>query len=624
MVREEILKKMEEKSDNDDNDSSSLDDDNHEEQRDGTISENRNNVSKLAYDDEQRALRSAFLSSEDQDYHSIDSDNEDDDNGWLKKKKNTKSIDNDEIEKSRLEEIENLTKSDNVEKIIDPRGEVDDGEQFLFDFIKNKKWVDHDTFNHNNDQEESDDDKNKARSGSNSDGNESEGSLNELDKMDDFESRYNFRFEEANNDGATSGAGLSVVGYSRSSLSDTVRRKDESRKLKRQQRKERKLSERKEKEERLKRLKNAKKEELEERIKQIKGVLSDKTPDLPDEVVNEEVVAKLMDGDFDPDKFEELMSKMYNDDFYEKEDIDWKTDSDVKESLRKSDLKDDKDIFTGFDERDGYYEDEDEDEEGDNDNKNQERYDKNEMNYNEETGYEEYEEEEGGSFLEKKLKDRMMDELYKLDYEDIIGDMPTRFKYRNVEANRYGLRPDEILFSRDTTLKQFVSLKRMAPYDERGEYLPGSKKRKKFREMAKADYEELLSKDEKDGAHQNKLKDHIPADADNGQKDKKKRRRQKKGKKGQKENNEILETNSVTVDVDVKNGVNCDNEAQEKSRAKPGRKKRGKKVKKEEMNDNGQEISKETTSITKPKKTKKTKEKKQDLVSKSRLASYNF
>ena len=622
MVREEILKKMEEKSDNDDNDSSSLDDDNHEEQRDGTISENRNNVSKLAYDDEQRALRSAFLSSEDQDYHSIDSDNEDDDNGWLKKKKNTKSIDNDEIEKSRLEEIENLTKSDNVEKIIDPRGEVDDGEQFLFDFIKNKKWVDHDTFNHNNDQEESDDDKNKARSGSNSDGNASEGSLNELDKMDDFESRYNFRFEEANNDGATSGAGLSVVGYSRSSLSDTVRRKDESRKLKRQQRKERKLSERKEKEERLKRLKNAKKEELEERIKQIKGVLSDKTPDLPDEVVNEEVVAKLMDDDFDPDKFEELMSKMYNDDFYEKEDIDWKTDSDVKESLRKSDLKDDKDIFTGFDERDGYYE--DEDEEGDNDNKNQERYDKNEMNYNEETGYEEYEEEEGGSFLEKKLKDRMMDELYKLDYEDIIGDMPTRFKYRNVEANRYGLRPDEILFSRDTTLKQFVSLKRMAPYDERGEYLPGSKKRKKFREMAKADYEEFLSKDEKDGAHQNKLKDHIPADADDGQKDKKKRRRQKKGKKGQKENNEILETNSVTVDVDVKNGVNCDNEAQEKSRAKPGRKKRGKKVKKEEMNDNGQEISKETTSITKPKKTKKTKEKKQDLVSKSRLASYNF
>ena len=44
------------------------------------------------------------------------------------------------------------------------------------------------------------------------------------------------------------------------------------------------------------------------------------------------------------------------------------------------------------------------------------------------------------------MKERMQDELYKLDYEDIIGDMPTRFKYRKVEANRYGLTPEEVLF----------------------------------------------------------------------------------------------------------------------------------------------------------------------------------
>ena len=86
----------------------------------------------------------------------------------------------------------------------------------------------------------------------------------------------------------------------------------------------------------------------------------------------------------------------------------------------------------------------------------------------------------------------MLDELYKLDYEDIIGDMPTRFKYRKVERNRFGLTPEEILFSRDTSLRQFVSLKRMAPYDEDGEYVPGSKKRRRFRDMAKQEINEEM------------------------------------------------------------------------------------------------------------------------------------
>ena len=60
--------------------------------------------------------------------------------------------------------------------------------------------------------------------------------------------------------------------------------------------------------------------------------------------------------------------------------------------------------------------------------------------------------------------EKLMDELYQLDYEDMIGSMPVRFHYTKEKPLSYGLSTEEIIQADDKDLRQFVSMKKLAPY----------------------------------------------------------------------------------------------------------------------------------------------------------------
>lgn len=317
---------------------------------------------------------------------------------------------------------------------------LDTDTMFLKDYIRKQMWLD------------------DGRRSNDAGGGEIEFSddEDEIERQEDYEREFNFRFEE--------NAGDRVMGHSRR-VEGSVRKKENSRKLQRDRKDERIAQAEFERKEELKYLKNLKKKEINEKLQKIREVsgIGKSEKSLLDEDYLEE--------EFDPEEYDRKMGEAFDDEYYKAEDVDPEFGSEGDEdggTLQKPDF-DEEDELLGLPKN---WDDVKESGEGFASVRRRilERTegdgDENELL---EDGHNESKrsKKRKPSEIEKAVREQLMEEYYKLDYEDTVGDLKTRFKYKPVKPRRYGLTPDQIVKVDEKDLNQYVSIKKLAPYREK-------------------------------------------------------------------------------------------------------------------------------------------------------------
>ncbi|KAM9312041.1 protein KRI1 homolog [Gastrophryne carolinensis] len=340
--------------------------------------------------------------------------------------------------------------------------DLDEGEKFLRDYILNKEYV----------ESESDEDEEcppALEEAPHLSDSEDEGELF-LKKQEDFERKFNFRFEEPDSE---------LIRTFPRTIAHSVRRKDDRRKKKRDEIKERKEKEKAKKKEEIKQLKNLKRRELQEKLQKLRELTGEKNLGVTEEDLLE---------DFDPAKHDEIMQKCFGDDYYGVEE-DQKPQFDDEEEL---DEEWNWDKWTGA-EADGEDEEDYQNQEGevgfqpycDDPNfvmdadydpqsapgpsrKERKRLrlerEKNEKRRKKSVFAEVVSKQKPVFNPDDKTFQEYVEEYYKLDYEDILDDLPCRFKYRPVVACDFGLSTEEILGADDKDLNRWCSLRKTCMY----------------------------------------------------------------------------------------------------------------------------------------------------------------
>ncbi|XP_066249322.1 protein KRI1 homolog [Euwallacea similis] len=321
----------------------------------------------------------------------------------------------------------------------DPK--LDSGEKFLRDYVLKKKYLDKDSYDYVPTYDEiiHDSDENLS------------GDEEEIKKQEEFEYKYNFRFEEPDQE--------FIKRYPRT-IEKSLRRTDDKRSVKRAETKERKKKEKEQKMADINQLKELKRKEIEEKLEKLKEVTGTADLAFGDEDI---------DGDFDPEAHDRRMQELFDEQFYEGPESDQKPlFPEIDEELEIENWDHWKEETSTEQEYNPHCEDDDFNMDAD----------FNPLTSSKKT----FQTDDTRSKKKRKRKSKVaealcrpkpkfdpddknyekyFEEYYKLDCEDVIGDIPCRFKYRKVVPNNFGLSVEEILLAKDKELNRWCSLKKM-------------------------------------------------------------------------------------------------------------------------------------------------------------------
>jgi len=318
-----------------------------------------------------------------------------------------------------------------VERLGDG-AKLEDKEAFLWDFILNRGWMG----------------KEEKRNEIVAD--DLSADEQDVDQQEDFERRHNFRFEEE--------GGAEIVGHARS-VEDSLRRKDERRKEARERKKLREQDGKVRKAEELKRLKNLKKKEILDKMKTIQEISGAKA--LGFEEVD-------LDAEFDPEEHDKKMALTFGDGYYDEVDERGKPvfeDDELQEFLEAPLPADPTESEEPAEQAEIVQQ---EAPKPKKDKKKKKKKGPKQEEFIMDADYLPDAPQPAPPTRQPKPKgeqlNQLLDEVHQLDYEDIVGGQPVRFKYTQVKPDYHGLEPWQILLADDKDLNDLYSIKKIAPY----------------------------------------------------------------------------------------------------------------------------------------------------------------